>query len=277
MKDLRQYITNDKPSEEYKSIYANILKYCHKKYDFNPQLYLEHVLNACMDSDDIVDSGWADSPTLIDMGMEDYFSINIVLDALLGAGNYTFEADNFYLDDVDASYDEELDDDIFNDIEDDTERYFRKVEVVNALQINEYHDNLTRLFSRCKITNEEKQSYYEFIDGHAGCEVQYLFIESEQFRNLDQNILDELRLMMNVAMIDETHAMGAYISYDETFYLFDWDMIINILESHYQEVNNPENHELIELLNCENWEYPIMNNIAVAIKKAFDTKTEVIF
>ena len=247
MKDLRQYITNCKPSSEEESKYSFILRYCKGDYALDDYTSIYQMLSDYMDGDDLCCCGYGESMHHLDMGLSETFHIEIIIDALF-ANKCKCEAGSVP---------------VYNCEEDRS--------ITDA-----FRTDLRRLVNMTKLSEEEKQEIIDFVDDDNGdATYEYLFVQSKGIGDIPW--IDEITDALGCRLLDNDTMMGLWLDYYNDFQQVDYERIIEILENYYTQINLPENATLIAALNSFNWEYPIMNTIATAIKNTYQTEKEVLF
>lgn len=250
MKDLRQYITNSKPSTTEDSIFSFILRYCPHSFDIDNYKDLYIVLSEYTTDDLLAERGYGDYLHYADMGLPEDFHIQIITDALfkeikvMETGSIPFYGDS-----------SEEDKNIAESLKED----------------------MKRLLGNTTAPAEKLQEILEFIDDFScgDATIEYLFIQSEELAEMP--FADDLASALGCELIDSTSMLGLYVEFNGDFYQLNYEEIMQILRDYYTPVNLPENATLIEAFNSFNWEYPIMNVLATAIKNKFQSKEEVIF
>ena len=253
MNDLRKFITNTK-TEDYSSDFepavVTILRHCKEVYrTTNTQGLIEHMLNH-YNADEILASDFFDNLYYSDMGLPENFHMAIALDSLLNTID-DYEVGNFYL-------------------QGDYDRLSRDE------NIEFYKEDMTRLLSKTEIDPEDRERYINFLDYEFETDVEYLFIQSEEFKKFDYITKNKIACIFDAEFVDEKTLVSVVVSYDGSFDSINWDMLQELLLT-MPPVDNPGNEELIQMLMHANYEHPVMHLIAVSLKRALDTKEEVMF
>lgn len=253
MNDLRKFITSSKPDDyasDYEPAVVTILRHCNEVYrTTNIQGFIEHFLNH-FDADEILASNFFDNVYYSDMGLPENFHMAIAFDSLLNAID-DYEVASFYL-------------------QGDYDRLSRDE------SIEAYKEDMTRLLSKTEMSPEDKERYINFLDYEFETDVEYLFVQSEEFKKFDCITKNKIACIFDAEFVDEKTLVSVVISYDGPFDVINWDMLQELLLT-MPPVDNPGNEELIQMIRHTNYEHPVMHLIAISLKRALDTKEEVMF